>query len=88
MPAGNCTGGALVRLGDIATIRRGYRDPPTSILRVDGTRAIGLAISTAPGGNVVDMGEALAARVAELDYLRPLGVEFDVIADARARGIE
>jgi multidrug efflux pump subunit AcrB len=72
--------GALVRLGDIATIRRAYRDPPTSILRINGTRAIGLAISTAPGGNVVTMGEALAERVAELEHLRPHGVEFDVIA--------
>jgi multidrug efflux pump subunit AcrB len=72
--------GALVRLGDIATIRRGYRDPPTSILRINGTRAIGLAISTAPGGNVVTMGDALAKRVAELDDLRPHGVELDVIA--------
>jgi multidrug efflux pump subunit AcrB len=72
--------GALVRLGDIAMIRRAYRDPPTSILRINGTRAIGLAISTAPGGNVVTMGEALAKRVVELDYLRPHGVEFDVIA--------
>jgi multidrug efflux pump subunit AcrB len=72
--------GALVRLGDIATLRRAYRDPPTSILRINGTRAIGLAISTAPGGNVVTMGEALAKRVAELDYLRPHGVAFDIIA--------
>jgi multidrug efflux pump subunit AcrB len=72
--------GALVRLGDIATIRRAYRDPPTSILRTNGTRAIGLAISTARGGNVVTMGDALDKRVAELDHLRPHGVEFDVIA--------
>ncbi|KIG17803.1 Acriflavin resistance protein [Enhygromyxa salina] len=72
--------GALVQLGDVATIRRGYLEPPTQLLRVDGTRAIGLAISTAPGGNVVSMGEALSKRVAELDYLRPLGVEFEVIA--------
>ena len=71
---------ALVRLGDIATIRRGYADPPSTLLRMNGTRAIGLAISTAPGGNVVIMGNALTARAAELDYLRPHGVEFDVIS--------
>ncbi|PRQ05441.1 Cobalt-zinc-cadmium resistance protein CzcA [Enhygromyxa salina] len=76
----NPQSGALVRLGDVATIRRGYRDPPAQLLRVDGERALGLAISTAPGGNVVTMGEALTARAAELDYLRPHGVDFHVIA--------
>lgn len=72
--------GALLRLGDIATIWRGYQDPPTQLLRVNGTRAIGLAISTAPGGNVVVMGEALADRAAQVDYLRPHGVAFNIIA--------
>ncbi len=72
--------GALVRLGDFTTLRRGYLDPPTDLLRVDGTRAIGLAISTAPGGNVVTMGEALDQRTRELDYLRPHGVDLHVIS--------
>ncbi len=76
--AGN--GGALVRLGDIARVRREYLDPAQVHLRVDGEPAVGLAISTVPGGNVVDMGAALQKRVAELTYLRPVGVDFHLIA--------
>jgi multidrug efflux pump subunit AcrB len=72
--------GALVRLGDVATIRRGYVDPPAQLLRVNGERAIGITISTAPGGNVVNMGKALDQRMRELDYLRPHGVNYEVIA--------
>jgi multidrug efflux pump subunit AcrB len=72
--------GALVRLGDIATVRREYLQPPQSLLRVNGKRAIGLAISTVPDGNVVTMGQGLQARATELEYLKPHGVEFSVIA--------
>ncbi|MGO4837204.1 efflux RND transporter permease subunit, partial [Rhizobiaceae sp. 2RAB30] len=38
-------GGRMIRLGDIAEIRRGYVDPPSSLFHVDGKRAIGLGIS-------------------------------------------
>ncbi|MCX4240714.1 efflux RND transporter permease subunit [Paraliomyxa miuraensis] len=77
---GNPQSGALIRLGDVAEIRRGYRDPPSPLLRIDGRPAIGLAISTVSGGNVVTMGEAIERRARALEYLRPYGVQFDVIA--------
>jgi len=73
-------GGGLVRLGDVARVRRVFRDPPDVLLRVDGAPAVGLAISTAPGGNVVTMGQALERKMAEITYLQPLGVSFHVIA--------
>ena len=46
-------------LRDIATVTRGYVDPPTRILRYDGQPAVGIGVSTASGGNVVTMGEAI-----------------------------
>ena len=70
----------LVYLRDVASIRRGYRDPPTKLLFFDGEPAIGLGISTVQGGNVVKMGEALDKRIAELQSQIPIGMELRIIS--------
>lgn len=72
--------GREVRLGDVATIRRGYLEPPANLIRYDGKSAIGLGISTVAGGNVVTMGQALAARLQQLQSQMPLGIEFGIIS--------
>lgn len=73
-------GGNLIRLGDIATIRRGYTDPPEQLMRFNGMPAIALAISTVPGGNVVTMGEAVRERLDMLKGDLPIGIEFGTVA--------
>ena len=70
----------LVYLRDIATIRRGYADPPRSLLRYDGKRAVGLGISTVSGGNVVTMGKGVEKRLEELRFEIPLGVELHKVS--------
>jgi multidrug efflux pump subunit AcrB len=70
---------SLVYLGDVADIKRGYQEPPDTYLRHDRKPAIGLAISTVLGGNVISMGEALKERFRDLEALAPLGMELDVI---------
>ena len=72
--------GRLIYLKDIATIRRGYVDPPRKLLRVDGKPAIGIALSTAMGGNVVTMGEAVEERLKMLNPLVPVGMELEIIS--------
>jgi len=74
------SGSSQIYLGDVAEVRRGYRNPPQNILHFDGQPAIGLGISTVAGGNVVVMGEAVKARMRELLEEVPVGVEFGVIA--------
>jgi len=69
-----------IYLRDIATVQRGYVDPPTQLLRFDGQPALGLGISTVSDGNVVTMGEALEKRVQELQGRIPLGIEFGIVA--------
>jgi multidrug efflux pump subunit AcrB len=69
-----------IYLRDVARIRRGYVDPPSRILRHDGRVAIGLGISTAAGGNVVKMGEAIEAKMRTLRDQVPLGVSTGVIS--------
>jgi len=65
----------MVRLGDIAKIKRGYTDPPRNLMRYNGQPAIGFGISTIKGGNVVVMGNSIKKRLEELKPVRPLGIE-------------
>lgn len=73
--------GASFRLSDIATISRGLQEPPTTQLYRDGRPAIGIAISNSIGGNVVNMGDAVNARIDALISERPIGVEILPISD-------
>ena len=70
----------LVYLRDVAEIKRGYQNPPDTILRYDGEPAIGLGISTVLGGNVVNMGESLKEKMAQLLPQAPLGMKINSIA--------
>jgi multidrug efflux pump subunit AcrB len=71
---------SLVFLRHVADIRRGYKEPAEAYLYYDGKPAIGLAISTVLGGNVITMGKALEERFRQLEALAPLGMELNVIA--------
>ncbi|WP_299727489.1 efflux RND transporter permease subunit [uncultured Endozoicomonas sp.] len=70
----------VLKLGDIADVTRGYQDPASMLMRYNGERAVGFGISNITGGNVVDMGDAVKARLAELEGQRPLGMELNVIS--------
>jgi multidrug efflux pump subunit AcrB len=72
--------GQLVYLRDVATISRGYDDPPAEILRFDGAQAIGIGISTVSGGNVVTMGEGLKEKLRDLQAQTPVGMELQPIS--------
>jgi multidrug efflux pump subunit AcrB len=73
-------GGRLIYLKDVATVRRGYVEPPDKILRVNGQKAIGIAVSTVLGGNAVTMGDAVLKRIAELQSEIPVGMELKEIS--------
>ena len=77
---GGGDGGELVRLSDIANVRRDYIDPPTTSLRYDGQRAVGIGISTVGGGNVVTMGAGVERRIRELGSQIPLGMQLHKIS--------
>jgi multidrug efflux pump subunit AcrB len=69
----------LIYLKDVATIHRGYEDPPRFLLKYDGKPAVGLGISTILGGNAVTMGDGLAKKVKELVPQIPVGIKMDII---------
>lgn len=71
---------AMVRIKDVATVSRGYVDPPVWKMRFNGEPSIGLAISTVSGGNVIDMGKAVRVRIDELMRDIPVGVSIETVA--------
>jgi multidrug efflux pump len=69
----------LMLLRDIATISRGYVDPPSSIVRSSGFPALAIAISMREGGNNIVLGEQVSHAVAQFLQTYPHGVEFDLV---------
>ncbi|KQT54977.1 ACR family transporter [Aureimonas sp. Leaf454] len=69
------------RLSDVATITRGYVDPPTSLFRYNGEPAIGLAIGMKPAANLLEFGEALTAEMAQITAELPVGVGVHLVSD-------
>jgi len=69
------------RLSDIATISRGYVDPPQALFRFNGQPAIGLAIGMKTGANLLQFGEALHEQMAKITAELPIGVGVHLVAD-------
>lgn len=66
-----------VKLKDIATIDKGYMNPPSTIMRVNGKPAIGIGVSTDPLRDVVSTGENVDAKLSELLPLMPVGLNLE-----------
>ena len=74
-------GGRTLKLGDFATVTRGFEDPPTYTVRHNGQQVLMLGIVMTDDGNVVDLGKAIASAVAKIQAELPYGVELERVAD-------
>jgi multidrug efflux pump len=74
-------GGRMLRLSDIAQVRRGFADPPQPMFRVNGEPAIGLAIAMREGGDILALGENITRTMAQITADLPLGIEPRLVAD-------
>ncbi|HRL77740.1 MAG TPA: efflux RND transporter permease subunit [Candidatus Accumulibacter phosphatis] len=74
-------GERIFRLGDIATVRRGFTDPPQPMFRVNGKPAIGLAIAMRDAGDILALGENVRKEMAEIKANLPVGIEPVLVAD-------
>ncbi|WP_111637587.1 efflux RND transporter permease subunit [Marinomonas shanghaiensis] len=71
--------GNLIRLKDIATIKREYAEPETHIVGFNGSKSLLLGVSFSSNVNVVKVGEALEKRINELEYQQPVGLSMEPI---------
>jgi multidrug efflux pump len=70
----------VFRLGDIAEISRGYVDPPQQKMRWQGREALGIGVTMVKGGDVIDLGRALDAKLVSVEAALPAGVEIGHVA--------
>ena len=84
--------GREIRLGDVAEVEKGYYDPPSTLMRVNGKKAIGIGIASGADANVVEVGREVDAALSRLANLLPIGMELvsiypeDKIADEANNG--
>ena len=71
----------FVPLTELATIRRIPADPPAPLFRMNGEKAMGIAVSMAAGGNLLEFGQAVRARMDEIKATLPHGIEVAQVAD-------
>ena len=73
--------GHLLRLADIASVRRTTVDPPTSTMQLGGKPALGIGITMADGGDMLALGRQIDARLAAIEPTLPLGVHLTPLND-------
>ncbi len=69
------------RLSDVADIHRGYPDPPQPLFRFNGQPAVGLAVAMRQGGNLLDFGADLKAKMRTVEATLPIGVGVHLVSD-------
>ena len=74
-------GGKTIKLGDVATVTRGFEDPPTYTVRHNGQDVLMVGIVMSDDGNVVELGKAVEETVAKVQAELPHGVEMERVAD-------
>lgn len=77
-------GDRQVRIRDFAHVTRGYKDPPTPQYRYNGQSAIGIGVSMAKGGNVLDLGVALEKELQRIESDLPVGIDVHRVANQPA----
>ena len=65
----------VVRLGDIATIRRGYTDPPTQQMRFEHQPVLGIGVTMVRSGDVIELGQLLGQTTRRLQSALPAGLK-------------
>jgi multidrug efflux pump subunit AcrB len=73
--------GRTLKLADIATVKRGYEDPATFIVRNGGEPTLLLGVVMREGWNGLDLGKALASEVSAINADLPLGMSLTLVTD-------
>ncbi len=74
-------GERFFNLADVATVTRGYKDPPDTLFRYRGQPAIGLQIGMREGENILEFGSQLDDLMQRVAADLPIGIEMAKVAD-------
>ncbi|WP_404409984.1 efflux RND transporter permease subunit [Pseudidiomarina marina] len=70
-----------ILLRDVATVTRDYQEIPTHLVRYNGRDSLWLALSFAEDVNVVEVGARVMAKLEELRFAQPIGIQVEKIYD-------
>ncbi|WP_267402192.1 MULTISPECIES: efflux RND transporter permease subunit [unclassified Pseudomonas] len=73
--------GRTFKLTDVATVKRGYEDPATFVIRNGGEPALLLGIVMRDGWNGLDLGKSLESEVGAINAEMPLGMSLTKVTD-------
>ena len=71
----------VIKIGDIAHVKRGFADPPFTKMRFLGREALGLGVSMRQGGDIIELGKNLDATLARIEETLPIGLELHRVND-------
>jgi multidrug efflux pump subunit AcrB len=73
--------GQQLRLGDIASVQRGYVDPPSVKVHHQGQPVIALGVSMAKKGDIIALGQSLKVATQKIEQTLPAGVRLVQVQD-------
>jgi multidrug efflux pump subunit AcrB len=77
---GTSWSGSVVKLGDVATLKRDYKEPQ-SIITVNGNKAMMLSVQMQEGNNIVKFGEEVNRKIAEARKVIPSDIKITTIVN-------
>jgi multidrug efflux pump subunit AcrB len=69
----------LIYLRDVADIKKGFKEIPDNLVSFDGHQALNMGVSFVDGVNVVEVGQRVMQRLAELKEQQPVGIDIDEV---------
>jgi multidrug efflux pump subunit AcrB len=75
------SGGRVFRVGDIAKVTPGFKDPPDFLIRQRDKPALGVGVVMAKGGNLLTLGKNLETAMQDIRAAVPVGIDIEQVAD-------
>ncbi|WP_279145613.1 efflux RND transporter permease subunit [Photobacterium carnosum] len=69
----------LIYLRDVADIKKGFKEIPDNLVSFNGHQALNMGVSFVEGVNVVEVGQRVMQRLAELKEQQPVGIDIDEV---------
>ncbi|UTV28712.1 efflux RND transporter permease subunit [Photobacterium atrarenae] len=69
----------LIYLRDVADIRRGFKEIPSNLVSYNGKQALHVGVAFTSGVNVVEVGQRVQIRLAELKEQQPIGINIGAV---------
>lgn len=72
--------GDSLKLGDILTVEKTYKDPPDVITGFNGQKALIISLSMRENGNILKFGKEVKNKIKELKEYLPIGINLEIAA--------